>query len=285
MLKNDLYINFEDEDIVKYRLDILNVLGPNIDYLSQFYDGNMPLITINELKHTLSEKNILKLLPVEKTTEEIYPIIEFIDQNFALDFNKIIEYLDRIRNVDKIVFNEIFYRFNYTKYSEKARKSLYRKDYAALDLQYLDNLKTFVENIKVLTIEKESKVVENLLSLPKEKREEEEDKYVDIINALDNVSSVTKKYIPVFSNYYEHTENIEEQLYNMGFYNEYCHSKFDRLKHVLYEKDKFEKLKSYYLSYFKDKKFSSDYKFDLVVLQHIKDNLRYEELKFDMVLI
>ena len=71
----------------------------------------------------------------------------------------------------------------------------------------------------------------------------------------------------------------------MGFYNEYCHSRFDRLEHLIYENDRFDTLKPYYLSYFIDKEFTSTYKFNLIVLKHIKDNLSYENLTFDKIQI
>lgn len=285
LLKNDLCINFEDEDIIKYRLDILNVLGPNINYLLKFYDANMPLIIINELKYFISVKSIFELFPVEKINEDVYPLIDYIVKNSELEFKTIIEFLDMIKDVDKKVFREIFYMFDFTKYSKKLRKSLYRKGYAAFDFEDLDELEVFVSKVKVLPVDIERKIIKYLRNLSSEERKAFESKYVKILNHMGSISSDANKYIPEFIYFYTHTADIENELYKKGFYNQYCYSKFNRLKHMVYEVDKFEVLKPYYLSYFKDKKFTSDYKFDLVVLKHIKNNLSYENLTFDKIQI
>ena len=156
--------------------------------------------------------------------------------------------------------------------------------YITLSLDNLKELKEFVEKVKILPLKKEKEIINYLNSLDENNKKNEEGLYVEILNIVNNISSETIKYLPKLSYYYEHSEEIENQLFELKFYDRYCYSKFSRLNRIIYEEEKFEQLKPYYVSFFKNsKKVTDDYIIDLPILQYIKENIHYSELTYDKI--
>lgn len=285
ILYEDLNSNYTAEQIAIYRYEIIKLIGFNSKVFSLF-DRDMPLITQKEIKEAKSSEEIFQCIYPEQINESIYDVIEFIINNFSIKIDTIINFLDKISNINETMFKKIFYMFNFEKFSKSKKVKLFDKSYKALSLDDFNELKVFVKHVGVLTIAKEKEIIKKLSSSTENEKKDIEQIYIDIIKSVNHLSSVTKKYIPNLSYYYIYTEEIEEQLFNMEFYIEYCYSKFDRLEHMIYEENKFEILKPYYVKYFmNNKNINNKYKFDLKVLKHVKDNISYKDINIEKIKI
>ena len=283
LLYNDLKNNYNDDQIIEYRKEIIKILDLNEELLT-LYNYNMPLITIDEIKNCKSPDIIFSLISKEKINEKIYEIIDFIVSKWKIKFNLLLDFFDKIKDIDKEIFKNIFYRFEFSIYNRSNLCMLYNKNYNALSLDNLKELKEFVEKVKILPLKKEKEIINYLNSLDENNKKNEEGLYVEILNIVNNISSETIKYLPKLSYYYEHSEEIENQLFELKFYDRYCYSKFSRLNRIIYEEEKFEQLKPYYVSFFKNsKKVTDDYIIDLPILQYIKENIHYSELTYDKI--
>ena len=283
LLYNDLKNNYNDDQIIEYRKEIIKILDLNEELLT-LYNYNMPLITIDEIKNCKSPDIIFSLISKEKINEKIYEIIDFIVSKWKIKFNLLLDFFDKIKDIDKEIFKNIFYRFEFSIYNRSNLCMLYNKNYNALSLDNLKELKEFVEKVKILPLKKEKEIINYLNSLDENNKKNEEGLYVEILNIVNNISSETIKYLPKLSYYYEHSEEIETQLFELKFYDRYCYSKFSRLNRIIYEEEKFEQLKPYYVSFFKNsKKVTDDYIIDLPILQYIKENIHYSELTYDKI--
>ena len=283
LLYNDLKNNYDDDQIIEYRKEIIKILDLNEELLT-LYNYNMPLITIDEIKNCKSPDIIFSLISKEKTNEKIYEIIDFIVSKWEIKFNLLLDFFEKIKDIDKKIFKNIFYRFDFSIYNRSNLCMLYNKNYNALSLDNLKELKEFAEKVKILPLKKEKEIINYLNSLDENNKKNEESLYVEILNIVNNISSETIKYLPKLSYYYEHSEEIENQLFELKFYSRYCYSKFSRLNRIIYEEEKFEQLKPYYVSFFKNsKKVTDDYIIDLPILQYIKENIHYSELTYDKI--
>jgi len=283
LLCNDLNQNYDDKQIIEYRKEIIKVLGLN-ENLLPLYSNNMPLITIDEIRKCQSPNLIFLLISKEKITETIYEIIDFIVSNYYIKFDVLINFFDKIKDIDMKLFRNIFYRFDFSKYNRTNLCLLYNKNYDALSLNDLKDLKEFVNQVKILPIAREKQIINYLNSLDENTKKKEESLYVDILNIVNNISSESRKYIPKLSYYYQHTEEIENQLFELKFYSRYCYSKFPRLNHIIYEEEKFEKLKPYYLIFFKNSnQITTDYIIDLPILEYLKEKLSYSDLTYNKI--
>ena len=278
LLYNDLNSNFDDEKIVKFRKIILK---SSIDRkeLMNFYDKDMPLINKDELQYFENSDDIFDSINEEKIDETILDIIDFVINNYDIKFDKLISFLDKISSIDNKIFKSIFYKFNYNNYTKNERRIILRKNYSSLETEKIDELEKLISKIKVMLNDVETRIIFNYKKLEYSEREKYEEKYVQIIKSVGNISSKTKNIIPKFKNYYCYNEEIENQFFELGLYKQYCYSKFNRLKHMIYEEEKLEKLKDSYIYYFiNSENLSKDYMIDNNMLQFLKNNINYKKL-------
>ena len=285
IIAKDLEENYIRNKIIEYRKEIIKTIGllPN---LSSLYNDNLPLITSEEITSDTSPSVVLSLINKNAIKDKsIMKIIDIIATK-NIPFKDLILFFDKISSIDKEIFKEIYYSFDYTKYSRNNRYAIYKKDYEGLELTNLEELKKITEKTKVLPYQKEKFIINKLNKMDAEDRKINEQLYIDIINIVGNISSLFKKYIHNFITYYIYSKEIEDKLYVNALYRQYVYSKCNRLKHLIYEPSKFANLKESFLYYFvNSKELNESYTIDMESLTYIKQNVSYQDLSFSKIML
>lgn len=282
-ISNDLEINFMPDKIIEYRKEVIKIVGLHIE-LKSLYRDEMPLITSDEVTSGMSPSVIFNLINSSLIKDEsILGIIRKVSDK-DIRFDDLISFLDKISTIEKELFKEIFYTFNYTKYSKNKKYILYDKNYNGLELDKIENLKKMSEKMGVLPLENEKYIIDILNNMINEDKEKYERLYIDIIKVIKNVSSLFEKYISNCNTLYIYNEAVENKLYEKSLYKEYVYSKFNRTKHLIYEQLKFDNLKEYILQYFVNSNLlNDDYVIDSEILTYVKHHLNYESLYFSKI--
>lgn len=280
LLYSDLKTNYDDDKIVSFRKEIIKIMGLNLDLLF-LYGNDMPLITYDEIVYAKNAKIVFDLISVEKIDESVLKIISYCSKIFDIKFACLIEFFDRIADIDENLFREIFYSFDFSKYSKLCKYQIFDKNYSSLNLNNIDDIKKLISKLEVLPVSFEKKIVKLLYSCESEQYEKFEDTYSEIIMIVNNISSETKLALVNFKYYHVYNEDIEEQLYQKEFYDEYIYSNINRTGMLSCVSSKFEVLKKYYLNYFmSEKMFDDKYYIETTVKKYLKDNLNYCDLDF-----
>lgn len=285
LLYNDLNANYDEEKIVEYRKTLLK---SNIDKkdLLIFYDSEMPFIDISELQYFANVYDVFNSINVDRINQNIYEMIENVINKYDIKFNVLISFFDKISMIDSNVFKEIFFKFDYSQYKKSDCLKILRKKYSALESDNIDDNLNLIKKLGVMTIEFESKLIDNYEKINDSQKEMYENKYVEIIKIVQNISSKTKNIIPKFKKIHCYNDIIEDQLYKYGLYKEYCYSKFNRLNKMIYEEDKQDELKELYKYYFiNSSKLSNEYVIDDKMLKYLKDNIDYKKLSIKKILL
>lgn len=283
ILAQDLENNYEQEKIIEYRIEIIKITGL-IQELKSLYSDNMPLITTSELDNTMSSTNILYLINENNIDETINEVIEFVAGYKKIPFTTLISFFDKITIIDKELFKQIFYSFNFYSYTKNDRYLLFSRRYNSLELEKIKELEKLVQKTKLLPVYYEANIVRVLNRLSGEEKKQNEQLYINMIKTIGNISSVFKKYIAKCNTYYVYSYEVEECLYQNKFYRLYVYSKTNRQKVLSYEKDKFENLKEHILYYFKNSMNLNDkYRIDKDIIKYIKQNISYKELIFKKI--
>lgn len=284
ILHDDLKLNYDDDQIINYRKEIIKIAGLNSDNVILF-GNDMPLITLNEILDADKCENILNAIAQEKIDDSIYDLLTFVTDHFNIGYKALDAFLNKISTIDSNVFKKIFYMFNLKKYNRTNKYQLFKKNYSVLSLDDLSELQKFVSHLEIFPKKSEEEITKKLQSMPTSERSNIENIYVEMLKSVNKISAITKNYISKFACYHVYTEEIEIQLYNEKFFSHYCYSKFHRLKHFVYEKDKFENLKSCFITLFLDEKNITNYKIDIEILQYIKSNIDYKKLNMKRIKI
>ena len=282
-ISNDLEINFAPDKIIEYRREIIKTVGLRFE-LKPLYRDEMPLITSDEITSEMSPSVIFELInPVLIKDDSVLEMIQKIKDK-DIDFKDLISFLDKISTIDKELFKKMFYTFDYTKYNKKNKYELYKRNYSGLELDKIEELKRMSEKTEILPYKNEKHIIYELNKMTGEDKEKYEQLYIDIINAVKNISSLFKNYISTNSILYIYNEAVEDKLYEKSLYKEYVYSKFNRCKHLIYEQSKFDNLKESILNYFENSsRLNDEYIIDKEISIYIKQKLRYENLSFSKI--
>ena len=285
IIAKDLEENYNTDKIIEYRKEIIKTIGL-ISNLSPLYNDNLPLITVEEITPETSPSIVLSLInPNLIKDESIMKIIDIIATK-DISFKSLVLFFDRISSIDKEIFKEIFYSFDYIKYSRNERYMIYKKDYKCLELNHFEELKRIAQKTRILPYKNEKYVINELNKMEKEDKKISEQLYIDIINIVGNISSLFKKYITNCTTYYTYNEKIEDELYESDLYKQYVYSKCNRSKHLSYEPSRFITLKESFLYYFiNSKNLNDSYNIDIEVLNYIKQNVSYKDLSFFKIML
>lgn len=282
ILSEDLENNYDAKNIIEYRKQIIEITGL-IPELKELYQEHMPTLSISELNDKMLSSNILYLTNPTNKNEDLIELIEYVVINYKIEFNDLLQFLDKISYMDKTIFKEIFYSFNLNNYSKNNIYELYNRKYSGLELDNIEELKKMVDHTKMLPGKYEKLLVSKLKNMDDKTKAPFEQLYVEMIKSSNNMSSISKKYIKNCP-YYEYNFEVEKLLYDNKMYIQYVYSKCNRLRWILYEYDKFENLKLQYVYYFKNsKRLNKEYKIDKEILTYIKQNTSYKELTFEKI--
>lgn len=280
IIAKDLEDNYDQDKILEYRKEIIKITGL-IPELKSLYNDNMPLISIDEINNKMSPTNILNLINVNNIDENVNEVIEFVADFDNIPFDNLILFFDKISLINKELFKQIFYSFDFNQYTKKDKYLLYNRKYNGLELEKVDELGKLVEKTKLLPSNYEKNLVRILNGMTVEERKQIEQLYVNMIKAIGSISAIFKKYIVKSNTYYTYNYEVDQCLYKSGLYRLYVYSKTNRLNRLWYEKDKFENIKEHFLYYFKySNNINNTYKIDKEIIEYIKQNLNYKELEF-----
>lgn len=283
ILAQDLSDNYDKEKIIEYRKEIIKITGL-IPELESLYGNNMPLISSGELNNTMEPLNILNMINVNNIDQNVNEVIEFVANYDNIPFNDLILFFDKISTINKELFKQIFYSFDFNKYTKNNKYLLYNRNYNSLELEKVAELEKFVKKIKLLPRNHERKLVKILNGMTGEEKKQSEQLYINMIKTVGSISSVFKNYIVKCDTYYTYNDEVEQCLYKSALYRLYVYSKTNRLKRLWYEKEKFENLKESFLYYFKHSNNINDkYTIDKEIIEYIKQNLSYKELEFNRI--
>lgn len=283
IIAKDLEDNYNQDKILEYRKEIIKITGL-IPELKSLYNDNMPLISIDEINNKMSPTNILNLINVNNIDENVNEVIEFVADFDNIPFDNLILFFDKISLINKELFKQIFYSFDFNQYTKKDKYLLYNRKYNGLELEKVDELGKLVKKTKLLPSNYEKNLVRILNGMTVEERKQSEQLYVNMIKAIGSISAVFKKYIVKSNTYYTYNYEVDQCLYKSGLYRLYVYSKTNRLNRLWYEKDKFENIKEHFLYYFKySNNINNTYKIDKEIIEYIKQNLNYKELEFKRI--
>lgn len=277
-LNNDLYENFNDEQIIENRNSIFEEIPMNEDYL-YFFNENMPFVTLNEIQNVENAELSLAMINENKINDSIESIIDYIVENNIINFEKLNMFLNRIKCIEVNILKTIFYKFDYKEYSKYDKYKLFDEFYKKLELNNFSEMKTFVSAMNELPLKYEKMIIKTIVSTTGDEKKDLEGKYIGIIKECNNISSATKKYLLQCNTYYAFNPIIEEQLYNKELFIQYVYSLSNRTKRIKYEDEKFNILKDYYESYFlNSNNLNNQYVIDKKILSYLKNKISYSKL-------
>ncbi len=283
ILSQDLNDNYDKEKIIEYRKEIIKITGL-IPELESLYGNNMPLISIGELNNSMDPFNILNMINIDNIDENVNELIKFVADYDNIPFNYLISFFDKISTINKELFKQIFYSFDFNKYTKSNKYLLYNRNYSSLELEKVVELEKFVKKTKILPVSHERKLVKILNGMTGEEKKQSEHLYINMIKTIGSISTVFKNYIIKCDTYYTYNYEVEQSLYKSGLYRLYVYSKTNRLERLCYEKEKFENLKESFLYYFKySSNINDKYIIDKEIIEYIKQNLSYKELEFKRI--
>lgn len=286
ILSNYLKNNFDSSKIIQLREKIIKETGVT-EYIYSLYSKNMPTITINELKCINFNSKILRLITPSDSDEDISELVNYVANNCNVRFNDLYDFLSDIKSINSEIYKKSLASFNMLNYKKSDIYKLYGLIGKKIDLSNIDELLLIVSQFKMLPLKLEKNILDQFKTNDKSKQIELEAKYIEILKSTGKVSSIAKIYFKKYETVlYTMTSKLENEFYKNGLYKEYVYSKFNREKHMTFEKEKINNLGLVYKDYFKNSKLlNSEYKIDLQMKKYLKSKLNYNELSFKKIIL
>jgi len=196
ILAQDLENNYDQDKIIEYRKEIIKITGL-IPELEKLYGDNMPLISVSELSKIMLPANILNLINVNSIDKSIMDVIEFVADYDSLQFSDLITFFDRLSTINKELFKDIFYSFDFSKFTKNNKYMLYNRRYVNLELDKVDELEKMVKKTKLLPSDYEKNLIRTLQTLTEDERKHNEQLYINMIKTIGDFSVIFKTKFPV----------------------------------------------------------------------------------------